>query len=192
MKRLLCTLFVSILCFPGLTHAHQLSGGGGFISGLSHPVLGFDHLLAMLSVGILSAQMGGRSIWLVPLTFVAVMLIGGILGINDVPLLSVETGIAISVLALGVAITTEKKLAPVLAMAFVGFFAVFHGYAHGAEMPYLAEPAYYALGFVVGTAGIHIAGVLVGITARMYTDGEQLLRYLGAGISGIGFHLMIM
>lgn len=105
------------------------------MAGLTHPVLGFDHLLAMLSVGILSAQMGGLAIWRVPLTFVLVMLGGGVLGINGIPLFSVELGIALSVLALGVAIALEKKLSPVLAMIFVGFFAIFHG----SGVPYSAK-----------------------------------------------------
>ena len=182
---------VGILTFlPSISYAHEGSGGG-FMAGLTHPVLGFDHLLAMLSVGILSAQMGGRAIWRVPLTFVLVMLGGGVLGINGVPMISVELGIAFSVLALGVAIALERKLPTLLAMVFVGFFAIFHGHAHGTEMPSLSKPLFYACGFVVGTAGIHVAGVLVGIIAERLKDGGQLLRYAGAGIAGVGFHLIV-
>lgn len=181
---------VGILTFlPSISYAHEGSGGG-FTAGLTHPVLGFDHLLAMLSVGILSAQMGGRAIWRVPLTFVLVMLAGGILGINGVPMISVELGIAFSVLALGVAIGLERKLPP-LSMVFVGFFAIFHGHAHGTEMPSLSKPVFYACGFVLGTAGIHIAGVLIGIIAERLKEGAQLLRYAGAGIAGVGFHLIV-
>ncbi len=175
---------------PSISYAHEGSGGG-FVAGLTHPVLGFDHLLAMLSVGILSAQMGGQAIWKVPFTFVLVMLGGGVLGINGVPLFSVELGIALSVLALGVAIALEKKLSSLLAMVFVGFFAIFHGHAHGTEMPSLSKPLFYACGFVLGTAGIHIAGGLVGVIAERLKDGGQLLRYAGAGIAGIGFHLIV-
>ena len=182
---------VGVVSFlPSISYAHE-GTGGGFMAGLTHPVLGFDHLLAMLSVGILSAQMGGLAIWRVPLTFVLVMLGGGVLGINGIPLFSVELGIALSVLALGVAIALEKKLSPMLAMIFVGFFAIFHGHAHGTEMPSLSKPMFYACGFVLGTAGIHVAGVLVGIIAERITDGAQLLRYAGAGITGVGFHLII-
>ena len=182
---------VGILTFlPSISYAHG-GLGGGFTAGLTHPVLGFDHLLAMLSVGILSAQMGGRAIGRVPLTFVLVMLAGGILGINDVPMISVELGIAFSVLALGVAIALEQKLPPLLAMVFVGIFAIFHGHAHGTEMPSLSKPVFYACGFVLGTAGIHVAGVLIGIIAERLKEGAQLLRYAGAGIAGIGFHLII-
>ena len=182
---------VGILSFlPSISYAHEGSGGG-FMAGLTHPVLGFDHLLAMLSVGILSAQMGGQAIWRVPLAFVLVMLGGGVLGINGIPLFSVELGIALSVLALGVAIALDKKLSPVLAMVFVGFFAIFHGHAHGTEMPSLSKPLFYACGFVLGTAGIHVAGVLVGIIAERIKVGVQLLRYAGAAIAGIGFHIII-
>ena len=191
MKKLLSIIAVTSIIFPSISYAHQ-SSGGGFLAGLSHPVLGFDHLLAMLSVGVLSAQMSGKSLWSVPTAFVSIMLVGGVMGLNNIPLISIEIGISISVLALGIALTIEKKIAPILAMCFVGFFAIFHGYAHGMEMPHLANPTQYVLGFIVGTAGIHIAGVLVGILASKTTSGAQFLRYLGAGIAGIGFHLIIM
>ena len=190
MRRVALSILGIVFFLPAVSHAHTV-GGGGFIAGLTHPVLGFDHLLALLSVGILSAQMGGQAIWRVPLTFVLVMLGGGILGINGVPLFSVELGIALSVLALGVAIALEKKLSSLLAMIFVGFFAIFHGHAHGTEMPSLSKPLFYACGFVLGTAGIHVAGVLIGIIADRLKNGGQLLRYMGAGIAGIGFHLII-
>ena len=190
MRKIVFSILGVVLLLPSMSYAHEGSGGG-FMAGLTHPVLGFDHLLAMLSVGILSAQMGGQAIWRVPFTFVLVMLAGGILGINGVPIFSVEVGIAFSVLALGVAIALEKKLSPLLAMVFVGFFAIFHGHAHGTEMPSLSKPVFYACGFVLGTAGIHVAGVLIGIIAERLKDGAQLLRYTGAGIAGIGFHLII-
>lgn len=190
MRKIVLATVGIVSLFPSISYAHGGSGGG-FMAGLTHPVLGFDHLLAMLGVGILSAQMGGQAIWRVPLTFVLVMLVGGILGINGIPLFSVEMGIALSVLALGVAIALEKKLLPLLAMVFVGFFAIFHGHAHGTEMPSLSKPLFYACGFVLGTAGIHVAGVLIGIITERLKDGAQLLRYAGAGIAGIGFHLII-
>jgi len=192
MRKLLITCIGMMLTLPNIAYAHEVAGDGGFMSGLSHPVLGFDHLLAMLSVGILSAQMGGKAIWKVPATFVVVMLVGGILGIKGIEIVSVELGIALSVFALGISIASEKKLPALLAMFFVGFFAVFHGHAHGSEMPYLAQPTFYACGFIVGTAGIHIGGVLIGVIAQKFNSGVQLLKYLGASIAGIGFYLMIM
>ena len=177
------------LC-PNLAFAHGVGAAGGFLAGLTHPVLGFDHLLAMVSVGILSAQMGGRAIWTVPTTFVLVMLLGGILGIWNIAIVSVELGIACSVLALGVVIAAGKKMPSFLAMFFVGFFAIFHGHAHGTEMPNLAKPAFYAFGFVVGTAGIHIAGVVMGLLAERFTYGGRLLRVSGAAIACIGLYLV--
>jgi urease accessory protein len=184
---LLTTLFL----MPTLAHAHIVGTGGGFLAGLSHPVLGADHLLAMVSVGILSAQMGGRAIWTVPSTFIGVMLIGGILGMQGIPLFSVELGIAFSVLVLGAALAAEKRLPPVVAMLFVGFFALFHGHAHGTEMPSIAQPALYALGFVTGTASIHICGVLIGLISQQTTRGADVLRFVGVGIAGVGIHLLL-
>ena len=180
------------MALPNFAYAHTVPGGGGFMSGLSHPVLGFDHLLAMLSVGILSAQIGGSAIWKVPTAFVSVMLVGGILGMNSIYIMSVELGIVVSVFALGLAITLDQKLPLLITMLFVGFFALFHGHAHGTEMPYLAKPLLYACGFVTGTGIIHIAGVMVGMTAKQFKNGTQILRYLGAGIAGIGFYLIIL
>jgi len=189
MNKKLLILVGMMLMLPNLAYAHVSPGGSGFIAGFSHPVLGFDHLLAMLSVGILSAQMGGKAIWQVPATFVAVMFVGGVLGINGVHMVSVELGIVCSVLALGIAIATEKKFPAFIAMMFVGFFAIFHGHAHGAEMPYLAEPMLYACGFVAGTGMIHITGVLIGVITQKLSHGQQLLRYFGASIAGVGFHM---
>lgn len=192
MKKILTILIGIMLILPNISYAHVISGGGGFMSGFSHPVLGFDHLLAMLSVGILSAQMGGKAIWTVPTAFVVVMLVGGILGINGVEIGSVELGIMLSVLILGVSIAVEKKLPHFLAIIFVGFFAIFHGHAHGAEMPELAQPVLYACGFIIGTATIHISGVSIGFMVNKLKGGDKLLRYLGAAIAGIGFHLVTL
>jgi len=187
-KNALVLLIMSLL--PQLVWAHDLNGGGGFMAGFGHPVLGLDHLLAMVCVGILSAQMGGRAIWSVPSVFVGVMLIGGVLGMEGVPLISVELGIAFSVFALGLALVAEKKAPPRLAILLVAIFAIFHGHAHGTEMPHLAEPALYALGFFIGTATLHIFGVLIGLFSKKINHGELLLRYLGAVITGVGVYLM--
>lgn len=187
-KKLFLTLATFLL--PALAHAHSAHGDGGLVAGLSHPVFGLDHLLAMVSVGVLSAQMGGRAIWTVPVTFVSVMLLGGILGMYGIPLFSVELGIAFSVFALGVALAAEKKLSPVLAMLFVGFFAIFHGHAHGTEMPSVAKPALYATGFVSATASIHLFGVLIGLLFQLSARSAPLLRFAGVGIAAIGLHIL--
>lgn len=188
--RIVSPILLGILMglFPSVVYAHDGTPVpfGGFLSGLVHPVLGYDHLLAMLSVGILSAQIGGRAIWTVPATFVCVMAIGGALGLIDIGLTSSELGIAASLVLLGLIIAAERKLPILLAMVGVGFFAIFHGYAHGTEMPTTAEPVLYALGFLTGTALIHIAGVVIGDIARHYERGKMILRFGGGFISIIG------
>lgn len=182
--------FLAILLslMPTIAYAHE--GGdvviGGFLVGLVHPVLGYDHLLAMLSVGILSAQIGGRAIWTVPAAFVGVMALGGALGFTDLNLSSTELGIAISLVLLGSVIAAERKLPILAAMIGVGFFAIFHGYAHGAEMPETAQPVLYALGFLTGTIAIHIAGVVIGDIAGHYQQGKIALRVGGGLIALVG------
>ena len=179
-----------LFLLPASLLAHTSHGTFGFSSGFSHPVLGLDHLLAMLSVGMLSAQMGGRAIWTVPATFVGFMLVGGILGMMGVPFFSVEIGIAVSVLVLGLAIAVDKKVPVLLVMVGVAFFALFHGHAHGEEMPSSAQPILYALGFILGTTLIHLAGVAIGWTATRIPRTTTLLRFGGALIALLGFFFL--
>ena len=182
---LMALLFAAI---PGVAYAHDGTnlGLGGFLSGIVHPVLGYDHLLAMLSVGMISAQIGGRAIWMVPSTFVSVMAVGGVLGLLNVGLNVTELGIAASLVILGLFIAAERRISILVVMIGVGFFAIFHGYAHGSEMPDTAEPFLYALGFLVGTALIHIAGVVIGDISRHYESGKIALRVGGALIAVVG------
>lgn len=182
---LLAFLFSTI---PSVAYAHDGTnlGLGGFLSGLVHPVLGYDHLLAMLSVGMISAQIGGRAIWTVPATFVSVMAVGGVLGLINIGLNVTELGIAASLVILGLFIAAERKIPTLIVMIGVGFFAIFHGYAHGSEMPDTAEPFLYALGFLVGTALIHIAGVVIGDISRHYESGKIALRVGGTLIAVVG------
>jgi urease accessory protein len=179
---------LAALLLPAAALAHEGSSlpYGSFLAGLSHPVLGVDHFLAMVSVGILSAQIGGRAIWTVPATFVTVMAVGGLLGWLNVGLTATEIGIAFSVLVLGVAIAADRRLPVLAAMVGVGIFAIFHGYAHGAEMPAVAAPVRYALGFMTGTAILHIAGVLIGDISQHCSRGRVLLRFAGGAIAGAG------
>ena len=182
-------LFALMLsAIPSVAYAHDGTNLplGGFLSGMVHPVLGYDHLLAMLSVGILSAQIGGRAIWTVPATFVSVMALGGLLGLIHIGLNVTELGIAISLVILGLVIAAERSISTRIAMIGVGFFAIFHGYAHGAEMPDTAQPFLYALGFLVGTALIHIAGVVIGDISRHYERGKVILRVGGGMITFVG------
>ena len=196
-------------------NAHTFTGMIGFYDGLSHPVLGMDHFLAMVSVGIVSAQIGGRAIWTVPSTFVGVMIIGGILGIaaeinkgldNQVISLSeaaslnyladyiytiIEFGIILSAILLGLAIAIEKKLSVGITMIFVGFFGLCHGAAHGLEMPWAANPILFASGFVAGTTTLHLFGVGIGSLAIKTTISSLVLRCIGVGCVVYGFYLLI-
>lgn len=181
-------LTLSALVFPLTVSAHQV-GGNGLASGATHPLSGFDHLLAMVAVGILGAQLGSRAIWKVPVTFAAFMVVGGALALAGIGLPGVEPAIALSVLVLGSAIAVSKKLPLGWALACVALFAVFHGHAHGEEMPLIANAAVYATGFVLSTAALHVTGVLIGHYAPKNRTAFTALRYAGAvmGLAGIVF-----
>jgi len=182
-----------LLFFSSALSAHEAQSlpYGPFLSGITHPVLGFDHLLAMVSVGMISAQIGGRAIWTVPATFVVVMFFGGLLGLNYGGLTGYEIGIAISVLLLGSALAADKKLKAGFAMIAVAVFAVFHGYAHGEEIPTIAEPPPYVAGFMTGTIILHIAGVVLADISTHYEKGKILLRFLGGFIALSGMYFLI-
>lgn len=191
MKKALSIIFISLI--PTVASAHITPDmGGGFVAGIKHPVIGIDHLLAMLSVGILSTQLGGRAIWLLPTTFVLVMACGGIIGIEGIEIIGVETGIAFSVIALGAMIALGNKKIPVLLIyLLVAFFATSHGYAHGSEMPKQVDPTMFALGFMIATATIHIAGISIGLFSTRILHAAEYLRLFGATIAGVGFHILV-
>lgn len=169
---------------------------GGALTGFLHPLLGLDHLLAMVAVGLLSTQMGGRAIWTVPATFVSVMLLGGILGLMGIELPIVEYGITGSVLVLGVAILFQGNIPITLALLFVGVFGLFHGHAHGTELPESAAAqgvgyvAAYVCGFLIATAGLHLIGALLGLMAEKRSNGNMIMRLSGAAIAVIGVVLI--
>ncbi|MDH4440491.1 MAG: HupE/UreJ family protein [Rhizobium sp.] len=186
-KRLLAHLAVALAIFtiPTMADAHILSGeGGGFLHGFEHPLSGLDHMLAMFCVGLWGAQMGGRSVWSLPIAFPLIMVAGGIMGIAGIPLPAVESGIALSIIVLGAAIACLWRPPEWLALAVIGIFAIFHGYAHGAELPNATDPADYAFGFVVATGLIHLAGIAVGLGFQRL-HGGQFARALG-GLIGLG------
>ncbi|MEW5420830.1 HupE/UreJ family protein [Amorphus sp. 3PC139-8] len=181
-----------LLCLiPDAASAHIIRGAqGGFGSGFEHPLTGPDHFLAMFAVGLWGAQMGGRPVWSLPVTFPLIMVVGGILGIVGVPLPFVEVGIAVSIIALGLAVLIAWHPAEWIALLFVSVFAICHGYAHGAELPYAADPADYAIGFVVATGLIHLCGIGVGLVLNRPLGG-RLCQALGGVIAIGGLYYLV-
>ena len=193
MNKNFLILLTCLLVYPFPSFAHNYTGMIGFYDGISHPVLGLDHFLAMISVGILSAQIGGRAIWTVPTTFVFVMTIGGLIGFLftiDNHFL-IEIGIILSVILLGFGISIEKKIPITLIMAFVGIFGLFHGAAHGVEMPKAANPLLFVLGFICGTTTLHLFGVGIGYFLIKTTLSSILLRITGMVFAIYGCYLLI-
>jgi urease accessory protein len=182
-------IVIALLLFPEAAAAHIIRGAqGGFGSGFAHPLTGPDHFLAMFAVGLWGAQMGGRQVWTLPVTFPLIMVIGGIAGMAGFPLPAVEVGIALSIMALGLAIALAWHPAEWVALILIAYFALCHGYAHGAELPLSADPADYAIGFVLATGMIHLFGIGVGLALNKPVGG-RLSRGLGAliGVGGIYF-----
>jgi urease accessory protein len=163
------------------------SGGGDFsiVSGALHPLKGLDHMLAMLAVGIWGAQLGLPAVWVLPVIFPLVMAVGGVLGILGVPLPAVEVSICASVVGMGVLVALRYSAPLCAAVAVCGLFAVFHGYAHGVELPQGADAIVYCLGFVLSTGAVHLAGVGLGLMERI-PRGRVLLRLCGAVIAVAG------
>lgn len=179
-------IMIPFLALPASVFAHSAELGTGFVSGLYHPVLGPDHLLAMLAVGIISAQIGGKAIWIIPVNFVLFMIFGALAGVYSVSVPMVESGVSLSVVVLGIAIAADRKLPVFFTLIFVGFFGFFHGHAHGTEIPRTAAPAFFGAGFVVGTSAIHLVGVLVGLMPKRFKKSLPILRLGGAVISCFG------
>ena len=169
------------LLAPTAALAHTGVGDtSGFGHGFGHPISGMDHVLAMVMVGVFAAQLGGRALWLVPATFVAVMALGGALGAAGVDVPFVETGIALSVIVLGAVVALNVKAPVAAAMGLVGLFAVFHGHAHGAEMPEDAGGLAYAAGFMLATALLHATGLGFGVAiGALRLSGDQGRRRPG-------------
>jgi urease accessory protein len=176
---------------PSLAYAHAgIGDASGFMHGLAHPLGGLDHVCAMLAVGLWAAQTGGRSMWAVPLTFVGVMALGGALPALGIGLPFVEQGIVLSVLLLGVLVAASIRLPLWLASVMVGLFALWHGQAHGAEMPAWVSGMPYALGFMLATASLHAAGITFGLGMRHQLH-ERFIRLFGSGIALCGIYLAV-
>lgn len=187
------TLASAVLAFtlliPAIAFAHTGQGAiGGFAQGFAHPIFGIDHVLAMIAVGLFAGQLGDRALWLVPAAFVGVMALGGALGVAKVAVPAVEIGIALSVVVLGAVVAFGLKAPVPLAMLLVGVFAVFHGHAHGMEMPEAAAGLTYGVGFMLATALLHGAGIGLGLVATKAIEakGALLVRGVGGAMSVFG------
>jgi urease accessory protein len=184
---------VAALLVSSAAQAHVGVGDiNGFGHGFAHPMSGIDHVLAMVAVGLYAAHLGGRALWLVPTSFVLMMVVGGVLGMIGVPLPFVEVGIGLSVVVLGVAIAAGFDLPTAAAMILVGVFAIFHGHAHGAEMPDSLSGTAYGAGFVLATAALHTVGIVLAllIGKMQQVTGRRLLRTAGGAMAIAGMAIL--
>jgi len=187
--RFLLTLFTALL-YAQAVQAHVHKGEAvSFLSGLQHPLSGLDHVVAMVAVGLWGAQLGAPAIWVLPVAFPMVMAMGGMLGLLGVPLPGMEVGIAASAILLGAAVMMELRPPIAMAAMLVGFFAIFHGYAHGSELPAGESGLLYSLGFVMATGCLHGAGISIGLIHR-WSWGQRALRVAGAAIAIAGIVFM--
>ena len=172
--------------WPAAALAHQAGGAAsGLAVGLAHPISGWDHVLATVAVGLWAAQLGSRAIWLLPVTFPIVMAFGSLLALTGVALPGSEIGIAVSAIGLGLAVLAGARFPLPAAAALVGFFALFHGHAHGSELPAGANGILYSVGIVVATACLHAAGIGIGLLHRR-RPGQVALRAAGGFVAAAG------
>lgn len=184
----LTALALLLMAAPAV--AHTVGVIGGFAGGVLHPVLGPDHVAAMVAVGLWGAFLGAPAIWILPVVFPLVMALGGVLGIAGVPLPSVEIGIAASAAILGLMVALAARPPLALAAAMVGAFAVFHGHAHGAELPPGADALAYSLGFVIATGVLHLCGIAFGLLVR-WPSGRLAVRCAGSAIAVAGLAFLV-
>ena len=192
-QRSLLTLwfFLVTVLWPLYAWAHVGSGeAGGFLTGVQHPVSGFDHVLAMIAVGLWGAQLGAPALWILPVVFPMMMAMGGMLGLMGIPIPGVEVGIAVSAIVLGFMVLTEARLKIQLAMAIVAFFAIFHGHAHGTELPAGQSGLLYSIGFVAATGCLHGAGITIGLIHR-WPVGRFVLRGAGSLVCAAGIYFLV-
>ena len=178
-----------LMMFASVASAHEGAGiAGGFSSGFMHPVLGWDHVIAMVAVGLWGAFLGNPAIWILPIVFPLVMAFGGALGVIGVPVPAVETGIAVSAIVLGAMVAFAVRPPIWIAAVIVGAFAIFHGHAHGTELPVAANPLAYSLGFVIATGLLHISGIAFGLMVH-WPFGKIVVRAGGSiiALAGAGF-----
>ncbi len=186
-RRIACLV---VVLAPAIAFAHEETGqAAGFLAGLMHPVTGMDHVLAMIAVGLWGAVLGPPAIWVLPVAFPLVMALGGLMGLLGIPLPGVEIGIALSAIVLGTMVLAEARPPIWLAALIVAVFAVFHGHAHGRELPEGTSALLYSLGFVIATGLLHAVGILLGVAYRWRT-GRWTLRVGGAGVALAGLFFL--
>jgi urease accessory protein len=195
MKRIQAvTISILIAAISSVAEAHTGFAANGFAHGFMHPISGLDHILAMIAVGLWAAQLASsgskRAVWMIPLSFVSMMVVGGILGISGIELPFVEQVILASVLVLGAFVLAGVRLPITASAAIVGLFALFHGHAHGAEMPATSSGLTYALGFALATALLHASGIAFGLIAQRRLS-SLALRVAGAAVTFGGVYLML-
>lgn len=181
--------FTAASGIPAFAHTGA-EHASGMLHGLAHPVTGIDHILAMLAVGLLAFRLGGKALWLVPLSFLVMMTAGGLAGFAGIGVPYIEFGIAASVMVLGGLIVLQVSLPTAAAMALVAFFAIFHGFAHGAEVPVDAAGASYILGFLTATGLLHALGIGLGLAAARLAGSSIFNRAAGGGIALAGAALL--
>ena len=183
-------LLVLLLCWAQTAHAHVQRGESvSFLTGFHHPISGLDHVVAMIAVGLWGAQLGAPAVWLLPVAFPMVMAMGGMLGLLGVGLPGTEIGIAASAILLGGAVMWEVRPSLAVAAVIVAFFAIFHGYAHGAELPPGQNGLLYSMGFVIATGCLHAFGITIGVIHR-WLWGQKLLRVAGGAVALAGVVFM--
>jgi urease accessory protein len=187
LKHSLLAVSIMVTAMPALAHTGS-NASSGLVEGFVHPFGGLDHTLAMVAAGLFAAVLGGRAFWAVPASFISMMLVGGVVGFMDVEIPGVEAGIAISVIILGAVLAAGSRCLISVAMMLTGIFAIFHGYAHGAEMPTEAAAALYCLGFVLATGLLHGTGLAIGLALGRR---QMIHRLAGAGISIAGLALAL-
>jgi urease accessory protein len=181
----------TILLLTRQAQGHIMSGeAGGFVSGLKHPWSGADHICAMVAVGLWGAQLGLPAIWVLPVTFPMVMAVGGFMGLVDLPLPGVEFGIAISAILLGMMVLLAARPPLAVAMILVGIFGLYHGHAHGHELPVGENGLLYSMGFVMATGTLHALGIGIGLVHR-WKAGKVFLRTAGAAIAVAGMVFLV-
>lgn len=175
----------ALVLAPALANAHPGHDATTFSSGIAHPLNGFDHLLAMVAVGIWAVQQGGRALWAIPGAFVGSMVLGGALGMSGMPVPFIEQGILASIFVLGVLIAAAARFSVAQSAALVGLFALFHGFAHGAEAPASGSGFAYVGGFALATALLHLCGIGGGLAIRELAQSAWI-RVAGVAVIAAG------